>query len=132
MYAAGYGIRPLRSRRGGGGRYLRQWALVLTAVLSLKDGAYGVTIHEKVRKLAAPRVVGMGAVYVTLDRLEDKGLLTSWLSDPTPARGGRAKRHYQLEAAGRRVLQESTTTAKRICDVVAEAWGARWKPIRQH
>lgn len=105
--------------------------LVLTAVLALKDDAYGVTIHEKVEELTAPKSVGMGAVYVTLDRLEDKGFVTSWLSDPTPERGGRAKRHYQLEGAGKRVLQESAVTAQRVCDAVAEAWGARWKPARQ-
>lgn len=106
--------------------------LVLTAVLALKDDAYGVTIHDKVQSLTAPKTVGLGAVYVTLDRLEDKGFVTSWLSDPTPARGGRAKRHYQLAAAGRRVLQESTATAQRMVEAVADAWGARWKPARQH
>ena len=106
--------------------------LVLTAVLALKDDAYGVTIHRRVEKLAAPKAVGLGAVYVTLDRLEDKGLVASWLSDPTRQRGGRAKRQYRLEAAGRRALQESTATAKRMCDTVAAAWGARWKPVRQH
>ena len=105
--------------------------LVLAAVLAMKEDAYGVTIHAKVEELAAPKSVGLGAVYVTLDRLEDKGYLVSWLSDPTPARGGRAKRHYRLEPAGRRVLQESTATARRVLDAVSEAWGARWKPARQ-
>ena len=71
--------------------------LVLTAVLALADNAYGVTIHEHVSVLAAPKRVSLGAVYATLDRLEDKGLVTSWLSDPTPERGGRSKRHYRLQ-----------------------------------
>ncbi len=62
--------------------------LILTAVLTLREEAYGVTIQSKVQALAHPRAVSLGAVYVTLDRLEDKGLLTSWLSDPTPERGG--------------------------------------------
>ena len=106
--------------------------LVLTAVLALGDEAYGVTIHARVETLASPKAVGLGAVYVTLDRLEDKGFLTSWLSDPTPARGGRSKRHYRLESAGRRALQESAAAAKRMCEVVAAAWGTRWKPARQH
>ena len=105
--------------------------LVLTAVLALDDDAYGVTIHAKIEELAHPKFVGLGAVYVTLDRLEDKGLITSRLSTPTAARGGRAKRHYELETAGRKALQESAATAKRICDVVANAWGPRWKPVRQ-
>ena len=47
--------------------------LVLTAILSLRDEAYGVTIHEKAVQLAAPKNISLGAVYVTLDRLEDKG-----------------------------------------------------------
>ena len=70
--------------------------IILTAILSLRDEAYGVTIHEKAVQLAAPKRISLGAVYVTLDRLEDKGLISSWLSDPTPQRGGRSKRFYRL------------------------------------
>ncbi|HYM09787.1 MAG TPA: helix-turn-helix transcriptional regulator, partial [Bryobacterales bacterium] len=107
--------------------------LVLTAVLALAENAYGVTIHAKVRELAHPKAVSLGAVYVTLDRLEDKGLVSSRLSDPTPERGGRAKRCYRLEALGERALQESALTAKRVWDVAEEVWGkevGRWNPRR--
>lgn len=97
--------------------------LVLTAILSLRENAYGVTIHSKVEELARPKSVALGAVYVTLDRLEDKGLVASWLSDPTPERGGRSKRCYRLEALGERALQESAVTAKRIWDVIKDTWG---------
>src|SRR5437879_3371862 len=90
--------------------------LVLTAILSLREDAYGVTIHAKVEDLAKPKAVSLGAIYVTLDRLEDKGMVTSWLTDPTPERGGRAKRCYRLEALGERALEESAATAKRIWD----------------
>jgi len=108
--------------------------LVLTAVLTLKEDAYGVTIHEKVGELARPKSVSLGAVYVTLDRLEDKGLVSSWLSEPTAERGGRAKRCYRMEALGERALQESTATAQRIFDALVKAlgkegarqWGKRW------
>ena len=100
--------------------------LVLTAILSLRENAYGVTIHEKVGELAHPKAISLGAVYVTLDRLEDKGLITSWLSDPTRERGGRAKRCYRLEALGERALQESAATAKRIWDSIAKTWGKDW------
>ena len=113
--------------------------LVLAAVLALRDNAYGVTIHEKVGELAQPKSVSLGAVYVTLDRLEDKGFVSSWLSDPTPERGGRSKRHYQLQALGERALQDSIAAARRMCDAVAESWGGlevpgrrKWKPIRQN
>ena len=100
--------------------------LVLTAVLSLRDGAYGVTIHNKVAELTQPKLASLGAVYVTLDRLEDKRMVSSWLTDPTPERGGRAKRCYRLEALGERALQESAVTAKRIWDEIAEVWGKDW------
>ena len=86
--------------------------LVLTAVLTLGEKAYGVTIHERVMELAAPKAVSLGAIYVTLDRLEDKGFVASWLTDPTAERGGRAKRCYRLEALGERALQ---LVEKRSC-----------------
>ena len=112
--------------------------LVLTAILSLRENAYGVTIHKKVAELAHPKAVSLGAVYVTLDRLEDKGLISSWLSDPTPERGGRSKRHYELQGLGERILRESIIAAERMFDALEESWGPlqtpgrkKWKPIRQ-
>jgi len=104
--------------------------LVLTAILAQPD-AYGVTIHAKVAELVAPKTVSLGAVYVTLDRLEDKGLISSWLSKPTAARGGRAKRCYQLEALGERALHASAATIHRMHEVLVDEWGGRpWKPAR--
>jgi len=100
--------------------------LVLTAILTQREDAYGVTIHSKVQELARPREVALGAVYVTLDRLEDKGLVSSWLSDPTPERGGRAKRCYRLEALGERALEESAVTARRIWESIARIRGRDW------
>jgi PadR family transcriptional regulator, regulatory protein PadR len=100
--------------------------LVLTAILTLREDAYGITIHEKVQQLAHPKSVSLGAIYVTLDRLEDKGMVASRLSDPTPERGGRAKRYYHLEGVGEAALQEAALTAKRIWDVASQAWGREW------
>ncbi len=100
--------------------------LVLAAILARRDDAYGVSIHSKVQELAHPKSVSLGAVYVTLDRLEDKGLVSSWLSEPTSERGGRAKRCYRLEAVGERALQESAVTAKRMWDGIVEVWGKEW------
>lgn len=105
--------------------------LVITAVLSLREDAYGVTIHKKVAHLAQPKKISLGAVYVTLDRMEDKGFLSSWLSDPTSERGGRAKRCYRVEAVGERALQESAATAMRIAeaitDVLGKDWSRKWR-----
>jgi PadR family transcriptional regulator, regulatory protein PadR len=100
--------------------------LVLAAILSLRENAYGVTIQAKIDQLAHPKTASLGAVYVTLDRLEDKGFISSWLSDPTPERGGRAKRCYRLEALGERALQESAITAKRIFESIVQIWGKDW------
>jgi PadR family transcriptional regulator, regulatory protein PadR len=100
--------------------------LVLTAILMLREEAYGITIHEKVQELARPKTVSLGAIYVTLDRLEDKGMVASRLSNPTPERGGRAKRYYHLEGVGEIALQEAAVTAKRIWDVASQVWGRGW------
>ena len=97
--------------------------LVLTAILGLRDDAYGVTVHARVVELSAPKAISIGAVYVTLERMEQKGLVSSWLSDPTAARGGRAKRCFRLEAAGERALRESAATIRRLHDALSAAWG---------
>src|ERR1700744_2779826 len=110
--------------------------VVLTAILALGDNAYGVTIHAKVEELSKPRKVARGAVYATLDRMEDKGLITSWLSDPTPERGGRSRRHYRLEKSGEKALREAAKTAQRLIQTIAEGLGEKvlgrmaWKPPR--
>ena len=97
--------------------------VVLTAILDLAENAYGGTIHAEIGRLIAPKAVALGAVYATLDRLEDKKLIASWLSDPTPERGGRSKRHYRLQSAGERSLRESVVTSRRVCDTVEGVWG---------
>ena len=97
--------------------------LVLTAVLTLGENAYGVTIHKKVEDLALSKAVTLGAIYVTLDRLEDKGYVSSWLSEPTASRGGRAKRCYRLQAAGENALRQSIETAHRMTDSLRRFWG---------
>lgn len=106
--------------------------LVLTAILTLEENAYGVTIHARAEELAAPRKIKLGAVYATLDRLEDKRLIISWLSEPTKERGGRARRHYRLEKDGEAALRESAQTARRIYETIAARWGSlAWKRIPQ-
>jgi DNA-binding PadR family transcriptional regulator len=104
--------------------------IVLTAILALDGNAYGVTIHAKVEELSRPRKVARGAVYATLDRMEDKKLIASWLSDPTPERGGRSRRHYRLEKSGEKALRESAKQAQRIIETIAQNLGGAWKPPR--
>lgn len=97
--------------------------IVISAILALGEEAYGVSIHAQVEALSEPKRVSLGAVYATLDRLEDKGLLRSHLSDPTPERGGRSKRFYRLEDAGKRALLEAVGTAQRLISVVHQHLG---------
>jgi DNA-binding PadR family transcriptional regulator len=89
--------------------------MVLLAVLQRKDDAYGVTIHEELAR-HTPRAVARGAVYMTLDRLEKKGLLTSTVSNPTPERGGRAKRCYSLTRSAVQALKASRRTLLSLWD----------------
>lgn len=73
--------------------------LVSLAVLKLGAGAYSLAISDEI-EATAHRKVSRPAVLITLQRLEDKGLLTSWYSDPTPVRGGRAKRIFAAKPLG--------------------------------
>ena len=113
--------------------YLGEFELmVLLAAIRLGDDAYGVPIAREI-EARSRREVALGSVYAALDRLEEKGLVTSRLGDPTAARGGRAKRCYRLEALGERALQESAATAKRVWEAVEEALSGRrpkWNPVR--
>ena len=72
---------------------------VLLAILRLGENAYGVTIREEIIA-RTEREPSPGALYVTLDRLEEKGLVRSQFGDPTPQRGGRAKRFFSVSAKG--------------------------------
>lgn len=77
--------------------------IVLLAVLRLGDNAYGVTIRSEIA-LCTGREPAPGALYTTLDRMEEKGLTRSWLGEATPQRGGRAKRYFALTKTGHAAL----------------------------
>ena len=80
--------------------------IVLLAVARLGDVAYGMAIRQEIEGRAG-RPVAIGSVYAALDRMERKGYLGSDVGDPTPIRGGRAKRFYVLEAPGAEALRRS-------------------------
>ncbi|HXS93396.1 MAG TPA: PadR family transcriptional regulator [Candidatus Limnocylindrales bacterium] len=80
--------------------------LILLAVLRLKTDAYGMRVRREIAGRTG-RDVTIGAVYATLDRLEEKGLLTAKLSGPTPERGGRAKKSFTLTGAGVEAVNRS-------------------------
>ena len=92
---------------------------VLLAVVTLGEEAYGRAILRGVQ-IALNREVAAGAVYATLDRVEQKGLIRSYLEEGTPVRGGRSRRYYRLSAAGVRALNESKTALEQMWQ------GAKW------
>lgn len=94
----------------------------LLAVARLKDDAYGLAIRADLADRTG-RDYSVGAVYTTLQRLEDKGLLTSRHSDPLPVRGGRSRRHFSLTGAGARALRDAERHA-------ASIWAGVRKPLR--
>lgn len=73
--------------------------LVLLAILRLEDNAYGVTIRKEIRE-SSGRNPAPGALYNTLDRLEEKGMVRSRMGDPSPERGDRAKRLFTATPTG--------------------------------
>ena len=80
--------------------------LVLLGVLRLDEEAYGAAIRQEIHARSG-RDVSINAVYTTLDRLEAKGLLRSWVGDPTPQRGGRRRKFYALKPAGVAALRHA-------------------------
>jgi PadR family transcriptional regulator PadR len=73
--------------------------LMLTAAARLGEEAYGVAIRQEIETTTKQKC-SMGALYTTLDRLEAKGLVKTWMGDPTPERGGRPKRRVRVTAKG--------------------------------
>jgi|SRR5437667_3195895 len=79
--------------------------LILTAAAQLGEAAYGAAIREKIED-ATGSPCSIGALYTTLDRLEDKGFIKTRMGDPTPERGGRAKRMVRVTSNGVRAASE--------------------------
>ena len=99
---------------------------VMLAVAHQGPEAYGVTIRREIEARTG-RTIAIGAVYATLARLEDKGLVEFRISDPEPVQGGRAKKYYSLTRAGARALRYSTAMLARMIDGLApELRGGKW------
>lgn len=74
--------------------------LVMLTIASLGSDSYGVLIKEEIEK-RANRTISIGALHSTITRLEEKGMIRSWLGQPTEERGGRRKRYFELTQAGK-------------------------------
>jgi DNA-binding PadR family transcriptional regulator len=97
--------------------------LVLIALLRLAPTAYGVTVRREIAQRTG-RPISIGAVYATLERLEAKGYVSSFVGEPTAARGGRAKRFFRIEPEGERALRMSHDTIRRMTAGLKHGWGA--------
>ncbi len=89
--------------------------VVLLAILRLGAEAYGVTIRHEIA-VCTERDPAPGALYTTLDRLEEKGLVRSRYADPTAQRGGRAKRYFTVTAQGIRAVARAQRGFQRLMD----------------
>jgi PadR family transcriptional regulator, regulatory protein PadR len=87
---------------------------VLLAVARLGDDAYGLSVRRDV-SAQLEHDYSVGAIYTTLERLTEKGLVTARIAEPTPTRGGRSRRHFRVTAAGGRAIQHAHRRA-------ASAW----------
>ena len=80
--------------------------LALLAVQRLGADAYGARIQKELEETAG-REASISAIYITLTRLEQKGLVASWMGEPSDARGGKARRYFRVEPEGLRALYDS-------------------------
>ena len=95
--------------------------LVLLALVRLGDEAYGVAVQREIRQRTR-RTVSLGAIYTTLGRLEAKGVVASRLGDPTPERGGRRKKYFDILPAGRRELHASLRALRTMTRGLDPSW----------
>lgn len=108
--------------RGG---YLGEFELmVVLALIRLGDDAYGVTISREIEKRSG-REVAIGSVYAALERLEEKGLVSSTLGEPTAERGGRAKRYFRITDTGLTEARQTQQTLIKLWQGLPELRGSR-------
>jgi PadR family transcriptional regulator PadR len=102
--------------------------LLLTAAARLGEDAYGAAIRGEIED-ATKRRCSIGALYTTLDRLEAKGLIKTWMGDPTPQRGGRPKRMVRVTAKGIRAARDFYSAMTRASRGVT--WAANRAEVRR-
>jgi PadR family transcriptional regulator, regulatory protein PadR len=96
--------------------------MVMLALIRLREGAYGVPI-ARIIETETNREVALASVYATLERLEDKGLVSSHLGDPTPERGGRARRYYNATKSGLQKVHHTRKVLIRLWSTLPELRG---------
>ena len=97
--------------------------VILLAIAHLGSEAYGTSIRREIEARTG-REIAVGALYTALERLERKDYVASAMSDPTPQRGGRARRHFHIEPDGAAAL-------KRSRDLLAKMWDGLTPNLRR-
>jgi DNA-binding PadR family transcriptional regulator len=87
--------------------------IVILALMHLRENAYGVPISREIEERIG-REVAVASVYAALERLESKGLVSSELGEPTPERGGRAKKYFHITAKGLREVRQTRLTLTKL------------------
>ena len=87
--------------------------IVMLSLMRLDENAYGVPISREIEETTG-REVALASVYATLERLESKGLVSSELGDPTPERGGRAKKFFHITARGLREVRAARRVLRKL------------------
>jgi PadR family transcriptional regulator len=96
--------------------------IVLLALVRLEDNAYGMTVRREIEERTG-RSISIGAIYATLERLQTKGYVRSFVGEPTAERGGRAKRLFRIDAEGRRALRTTQETMQKMTAGLKKQWG---------
>lgn len=102
--------------------HLNDFELMLLLATLRLDDAYGVQIAREVERTTGRRVL-MGAAYTALDRLEQRGLVESRLGDPTPERGGRAKRYFEVTRSGIEAVRQTRQALESLWSGVPQLEG---------
>jgi len=98
--------------------------MVMLVLIRLGDSAYGVPICEELEKRTG-RDVAVGSVYAALERLQDKGFVTSELGEPTAERGGRAKRYFHVTARGLKEVRDTQRSLVKLWNGLPELQGGK-------
>jgi len=98
--------------------------MVVLVLIRLRENAYGVPISDELEKRTG-REVAIGSVYAALERLEDKGFVTSELGEPTSERGGRAKKYFRVTARGLKEVRETQRSLVNLWQGLPELQGGR-------
>lgn len=96
--------------------------MVLLALIPLKNEAYGVPIARAIEDSTGREVI-LGSVYAALERLEGKGFVVSSIGDPTPERGGRAKRYFRITTTGARQVRDTRDALMKLWRDVPQSQG---------